>query len=379
MFSEFIPFTAQASNEDNSFDGDVFRSVGVMAPSPATAFEHNTHAFQNMSLYEPEPAFQPSQKSCDPFDTFKGPSFDAFSAFSVAAPTPTEVELKQAPEWVEKYSSFVSSAEPAELYSQIEMCLKNNAIDFESMPHKFKIKAVVYASPLPTRISIRLYQQGGEILCEFQKRDGCSKANMNTFHKVVEYLGQEVACPCTAQAQTVLPVFELPALPSIDCVSESSIKTARQSVLKHLAEMITTGFADQLKNALAELVEISFSDSACLVDTLDMGVITQLLASEDEDIVRCAALILANTVNTITTNLGGLLDPLFEVLQCPASLVSADTKRHVSCVLAVIAQTHGADFSGSHLRTLARFSCAADDTLRNNINLVNNRLVPIAT
>jgi len=276
--------------------------------------------------------------------------------------------------------------DPAKLLRDIQQCLKQHAVDFETSRKKFKIKAVVYASPLPTKLHICIYKgDSAEIVVEFQKRDGSVSACVQTFQKVVSQLGSRVdrlcaPSQCTQSKTLTCPALSPPpALPPLDTVCVEVVAAAQQKLIEHLMEMVQGGYWDQQKQAVAELVDISSVCGDRLVDCQQgiADVLLGLLASDDEDIVRCAALILANTVTAIAPlcqDVGQLLDSMFDVLESPGSLVNADTKRHMTQALGSIAQTHGKHFSEQHLSALRRYSSTSDATLRENIGYVESVL-----
>jgi hypothetical protein len=366
------------SDDDQLDSMDTFRAIGPMATE-------QPQALPAFNLWH-EASYQPQQESFHTTATHKSlevfeplsKNFEAFNPFVAAEAMPAlpVATLKDAPEWIDRFSSFLSSEGPKQLMSRIEACLEDMGIDFQSKPLKFKIKAVVYASTLPTRIRIQLFKKGDDVLVEFQKREGDSRGNINTFQKVVAELGPEMARPCSGATgkPRCLPVFgQLPPaeLPELAPAVESAA-AARANVVECLVEMVSSGLDDQVREALSELVRISATGGACVVQQLTLDTVLCHLASADECISRCAAIILANTVQAVTVQRGQtvpLLDTLFEVLENPSTLVNADTKRHVSFAISALAKSHGACFRDAHVRTLSRFCCASDATLRTNINL----------
>jgi len=394
--------------DDHSMMGstEVFRSLGPaiehVPPPQHDSFLDNVSAWFATST-EPVPPIH-AKGSTDPSldkdkgrDQYREPvafvtdSTNAFSCFnSLQLNEQAKSVPKMMPAWIDPHVSFISRENPVILFAQICAFLKQSAVDIQAFHRKLKISVVSYglASPLPTTVRIRLYrQQHGQTVVEFQKRSGCSAVCMRLFRATVAGIGTSVSRlysqpprdpPHQPPHQAPIQQAALPFPSTLLPLASSLLPSAE--LVGNLFDGSNSVFLDQQKEAISELVSLSSTHGACLIQSKQdiVGWLVRLLLSEDDDIVRCGALILSNTIQAIAACRSGpssvateLLDPMFEVLGCPWSLVRADTKRHLSAALAELAKA-GATFPPQYLQRMEKYDSVEDEVLRKNIAMARS-------
>lgn len=270
----------------------------------------------------------------------------------------------------------------------IQQCLKELRIDFAYTQRKFKLEAVVYTFGVQTDVTIRAYNNlpQGETIVEFRKMDGCAEGRANMFRDVVATLHSRVTPICPGLA-TPTQIFELPALPAD--LSPLPAESYRELV-SGLICFSQNEYLDQQQQAAEELCSVSYSHPDWLADSLPeiLSVVVRFLSSGNETLVRCGALILANTCECPAVHkmepqhMEHVLTPLFHTLDAVGgSFAVLESKRQIARALSALANTQreaiSRCISTSHLSVLSRYESSFDDTLRAEARKATNCLLPL--
>jgi hypothetical protein len=211
----------------------------------------------------------------------------------------TPAEPKAEPDWVSPHSSLLSDDNASTLFADIQTILtgaKFSGLSFEAFPQKYKIKAVLYDGALPTDFSIRLYKgKTAAVTIEFHHKSGSVRDLFTVFREVASRLGSRVRTysnqPLVSEPSS--PEIELERLPS----EGSLVPTlALSTLVRSLMMLAQSEYLDQQKQAFAELAALSAANREVVAaqQTELLPVITEAMKSPDQDLVRCAAIILAN-------------------------------------------------------------------------------------
>lgn len=374
--------------------GDVYRSIGGCA----VASRPTQHSFEPLNTFQ-DSFRQPTSKAkaldqgLDYYgdDRLSNELCDLTNHWQFPQAAQTQPEPKQEPAWVFPQSSLMAEENATTLFADIQSILgeDRSGISFETFPDKFKIKAVSFGpdgqTPLPTHFRVRVYARSvSRVVVEFRRSAGCVRVFMGVFRQVAARLGARV---CMLSGEEF--GLELPTAPAPKHVlSLPSPKTAPAALavsawLGTLLLLIRGEYLDQQKQAFAELVALSLQHRAALLPHRQelMALALQQLRSPDEEMVRCAAVVLSN-LNVAAppvaepheaseetpwapVEVEAALAQMLGVLQHPPTLLNADTKRHTA--RAMLAALGGP--GGELMDTVAqsRFRCAADDTLRRDM------------
>jgi hypothetical protein len=376
VFSSAGPVPMSRGNED-PFAPDVYRNIEVdfddmqlaaphmLAPTKSVGGGFDD-AFSNSFSLQQFP--NPNVKS-----SLGGFDNDIFS-FGGVAPEP---QPEFAPDYIDTNHSFSCNAPASTVLASVEQCLRDNNIDFNTKSHKFKITAVLYDGALPSRFNVRLYRQHptAGTTVEFQKSEGCELGFRALFCHVSSVLGVSQPKPTFRKMNMSLPPMDDADVLAVSAADVDAIIVNLMGTVAHSKSV------DQQKQAAAALVDVNVKHGKQLMKTEGMvAVLMQLLTSPDEDLVRCAALVLAQAASHIDDEAETLLGPLFQAMISPASLVNTDTKRHLSCALAEVMMaptcfSESRPFPRELVSYLRMFSGSADATLRTNIQKAEASLV----
>lgn len=364
---------------DNALEPEVFRNLAGfedmhIAPPPMMSAA-GPKGFDDSFSSSRQPSFAhqefPSSPTLVGASKAKVNGFDD-DLFSWGGVASNAAEPKLAPAWVDPNLSFTAANTTAtQVLADLEKFLSSQNIDFTCKTKKFKIDAVVYDGVLPSRFQVRVYKQhsaGAAPLVEFNKRADCALAFRQIFCRAAAQLSGAPGANTTAAPAPAAGIPSL-SLPPMDDLEPVPVDVA--AIVSSLVGTIRDDFADQQKQAVASLVNLSCQSPDVVQQHPGMvELLLQLLHSPDEDVVRCAAMIFAKVaVFYGEAHAERLLGPLFQVLVTPGTLVNMDTKRHVSAAVAELA-VYFADsrpFPEEFTSTLVRFRDAADGAVRDNI------------
>lgn len=373
-----------------SADRDVYRSIGgcAVASRPAArSFGPQEGAWDSWEPAQPAQHFSKAK-------TFE-PALDCEEVVSdfvhlwqpqlPLQPEPKVAEPKAEPEWVCSSSSLVSNEDASTLLMDIEAVLSEHRtqVSFETTPEKFKIKAVAFSNGAESaQLYIRLYKgKAANVVIEFQRKQGDARTFYNVFHKVVAALGEARVRSYSGeelhQAPKPLPNLDLDGLPDVAMPCAPVPTLTVSTLIIALMSMAREGFLDVKKQALSELVAISKKHAMSLrMHKQEMvPLMLDMLGSTDEELARCAAMVLANLaalehdVAEPTSWLGPVqletaLARMLDVLAVPRTLFNADTKRHTARAILDVLKTGPPD-AHTELRMLSMV--CADNVLRRDL------------
>jgi len=201
------------------------------------------------------------------------------------------------PCYYEASSSFFSDKLPLVLIQYILLLLQHHQIDFSFASEKFKLQCVWYTEANVSCVFvIRIFkslQQKAQHLVEFQRRNGCVIAFRRLFHQLLRTFSHDGVALDSVAADVPLPCSEINLDKKTATLMLQTLSSQDVS-LEYIRETlrVLSCLSKQPCN-LAMLLQVNGKLPELLL---------QFLKSKDVEILRCAALFLANLVSVHSNN-----------------------------------------------------------------------------
>ena len=226
-------------------------------------------------------------------------------------------------------------------------------------------------------------------MVEFQRRCGDILAFTSLYRSVLACLGQEKLIKGEKAKQIHQPVrseteisSDLAELALADLLVDSSS-------VNSLFEMASCELRDVQKeglSALASVSAVSKENQAGLVKEVNtgqlVGILKDVLGSEDEEVCHTGAVLLANVCSqekVRTPVVDDLTKTIVELMKKQASLANRDTKRQLASALCLLSESHAGQLkSVPDLQlTLEKYKESDDSVLRDAVCKALERLVSV--
>jgi len=277
-------------------------------------------------------------------------------------------EIPELPDYVERFSSFVSAEAPSSVFGAILGYLGTAKVDYEcESQRKLKITGIAYENGTPLTFKVKIFRHKSDknrCVVEFQRRSGCVVAFTTFYRRTLQALGSMVQSLyvddlAASNKQSGVSTMPLPSLsftvPPTSTTGPGHITLDEQSV-NALLDMCLSNEADIKREALRVMAQASAIEVNQIqmkkqdIATRIVEVITASLPSADREVGRCASLLLANLAQaslSFRLRLVNLMATMFTVLQRlaePAAttvggLLNKEIKRQVSRTLVLLSQT----------------------------------------
>lgn len=393
------------------------------------AFEENPLSFwdsvstaQDLSIpaWPTDPLQKPTGKQLHEelaLPSFAAPTgkdlYQALPAFSLVTDLskPSVAPLEPVPIFLEKYTSYRSTAAPAKVLTAFTQLFEHAAdVDFSVKTQMNQIKAVLTDSRTSAQCHFRvqLYQDAKDVVVEFQRRSGCAVTFSRFIQRVVADLPQDVVVvpfvepstlntiPDSAElslaldALTLAPVSLAPVSLVAEPVPEPCSFDAEQITLDrdtidNLLVMAASTLVDVQREALCVLVGASCTAAnqkailARAQSTMNTVLTTleQTLSSPDAQVRSAASHLLRNlcsqaelreqVASTLCDKMATAMT-MGEAAEGDVDLDTCATKRQLADTFASLAPTHARALRRSGVDTTLRgFLGCADVRLRETV------------
>jgi len=340
------------------------------------------------TTHSPQPAPFPGAKKLEPLSNV----VTRLATLNLGAAV---ADIPELPDYVERFSSFVSTEKPAAVFAAVVAYFASNKVDYHTeSQRKLKITGIAYENGMPVTFKVKFFRHkrdANRCVVEFQRRSGCVVAFTSFYRRVLAQLGGMVQClyvddlaaSSKQQAQGQGSGLSVMPLPSMAFVGAPTAATGPGQVtldetsVQTLLDMCLTDGADIKREAIRVLAQASaleqnqafLTSSGSGAGKSDVAarvveVITASLPSADREIGRCASLLLANLTQaslSFRARILPLVTTFFTILQRlsePAAttvggLLNKEIKRAVSKTLLLLSASNVRDIKSPSPTSMA--------------------------